>query len=114
MAGGIFPKLWHHNLAHPIVGILWGQASVPKQSNKQSRPETTEFGHSSAKLTCGNTASIAWRLKCILNFVVYNPITLLKMREAVGEEIGANCDLSHLFWQGCNPVEAIHFFESRK
>jgi sugar phosphate isomerase/epimerase len=42
------------------------------------------------------------------NFVVYNPRTLLKLREAVGEEIGANCDLSHLFWQGCDPVEVIH------
>ena len=27
------------------------------------------------------------------NFVVYNPRTFLKLREAVGEEIGANCDL---------------------
>lgn len=43
------------------------------------------------------------------NFVVYNPRTLLKLREAVGEEIGANNDLSHLFWQGCDPVEVIHF-----
>jgi sugar phosphate isomerase/epimerase len=43
------------------------------------------------------------------NFVVYNPRTLLRLREAVGEEIGANCDLSHLFWQGCDPVEVIHF-----
>jgi len=43
------------------------------------------------------------------NFVVYNPLTLMKLREAVGEEIGANCDLSHLFWQGCDPVEVIHF-----
>jgi len=43
------------------------------------------------------------------NFVVYNPMTLLKLREAVGEEIGANCDLSHLFWQGCDPIEVIHF-----
>jgi sugar phosphate isomerase/epimerase len=42
------------------------------------------------------------------NFVVYNPLTLLKLRDAVGEEIGANNDLSHLFWQGCNPVEVIH------
>jgi sugar phosphate isomerase/epimerase len=42
------------------------------------------------------------------NFCVYNPLTLLKLREAVGEEIGANNDLSHLFWQGCNPVEVIH------
>jgi sugar phosphate isomerase/epimerase len=41
-------------------------------------------------------------------FVVYNPFTLLELRRAVGEEIGANCDLSHLFWQGCDPVEVIH------
>jgi sugar phosphate isomerase/epimerase len=43
------------------------------------------------------------------NFVVYNPRTLLQLREAVGEEIGATCDLSHLFWQQCNPVEVIRF-----
>jgi len=43
------------------------------------------------------------------NFVVYNPRTLMKLREAVGEEIGANCDLSHLFWQGCDAVAVIHF-----
>ncbi len=42
------------------------------------------------------------------NFMVYNPKTLLKLRNAVGEEIGANCDLSHLFWQGAEPVEVIH------
>jgi sugar phosphate isomerase/epimerase len=41
------------------------------------------------------------------NFVVYNPKTLLRLREAVGEEIGANCDLSHLFWQQCDAVEVI-------
>ena len=42
------------------------------------------------------------------NFVVYNPRTLLRLREAVGEEIGANCNLSHLFWQQCDAVEVIH------
>jgi sugar phosphate isomerase/epimerase len=42
------------------------------------------------------------------NFMVYNPRTLLKLRDAVGEEIGANCDLSHLFWQQCDAVEVIH------
>jgi sugar phosphate isomerase/epimerase len=42
------------------------------------------------------------------NFVVYNPLTLLKLRDAVGEEIGANLDLSHLFWQQCDPIEVIH------
>jgi len=43
------------------------------------------------------------------NFVVFNPRTLIKLREAVGEEIGANNDLSHLYWQGCDPIEVIHF-----
>lgn len=40
-------------------------------------------------------------------FCVYNPKTLLKLREAVGDIIGANFDPSHLFWQGIDPVEAI-------
>lgn len=40
-------------------------------------------------------------------FCVYNPYTLLKLRAAVGDEIGANFDPSHLFWQGINPVDAI-------
>jgi len=40
-------------------------------------------------------------------FCVYNPRTLLRLREAVGSIIGANFDPSHLFWQGINPVEAI-------
>ena len=40
-------------------------------------------------------------------FCVYNPETLLKLRAAVGPEIGANFDPSHLIWQGIEPVAAI-------
>lgn len=40
-------------------------------------------------------------------FVVYNPETLLRLRSAVGPEIGANLDPSHLFWQGIDIVEAV-------
>ena len=40
-------------------------------------------------------------------FCVYNPETLLRLRAAVGEEIGANFDPSHLIWQGIDPVAAI-------
>ena len=40
-------------------------------------------------------------------FCVYNPYTLLKLRSAVGDMIGANFDPSHLFWQGIQPSEAI-------
>jgi sugar phosphate isomerase/epimerase len=40
-------------------------------------------------------------------FCVYNPETLLKLRQACGAAIGANFDPSHLFWQGIDPVAAI-------
>ncbi|HEX9617759.1 MAG TPA: sugar phosphate isomerase/epimerase, partial [Anaerolineales bacterium] len=40
-------------------------------------------------------------------FVVYNPETLLRLRQAVGPEIGANFDPSHLFWQGIDPIFAV-------
>ena len=40
-------------------------------------------------------------------FVVYNPATLLRLREAVGGEIGANLDPNDLFWQGIDAVVAV-------
>lgn len=40
-------------------------------------------------------------------FCVYNPETLLRLRAAVGETIGANFDPSHLIWQGVDPTAAI-------
>ncbi len=40
-------------------------------------------------------------------FCVYNTASLLRLREAVGNAIGANFDPSHLFWQGIHPAEAI-------
>ena len=40
-------------------------------------------------------------------FCVYNPDTLLRLRAAVGDVIGANFDPSHLIWQGIDPVAAI-------
>ena len=42
-------------------------------------------------------------------FLVYNPSTLLKLREAAGDNIGANFDPSHLIWQGIDPAEAIRY-----
>jgi len=40
-------------------------------------------------------------------FLVHTPYTLLKLREATCEAIGANLDPSHLWWQGIDPVAAI-------
>lgn len=40
-------------------------------------------------------------------FLVHTPYTLLKLRLATCEAIGANLDPSHLWWQGIEPVAAI-------
>lgn len=40
-------------------------------------------------------------------FCVYNVETLLRLRSAVGPEIGVNFDPSHLLWQGMDPVAVI-------
>lgn len=38
--------------------------------------------------------------------LVYNPETLLRLREAVGPMVGMNLDPSHLFWMCGDPIEA--------
>ncbi|WJP97980.1 sugar phosphate isomerase/epimerase family protein [Macrococcus bovicus] len=40
-------------------------------------------------------------------FLVHSPYTLLKLRKATNEFIGANLDPSHMWWQGIDPVAAI-------
>jgi len=53
-------------------------------------------------------------------FAVYNTSSLLRLREAVGDIIGANFDPSHLYWQGIKPSEslkalkgAVHHFHAK-
>ena len=41
-------------------------------------------------------------------FCVYNPETLLRLRKAVGDTIGANLDPSHLLWQGMDIIDVIY------
>lgn len=40
-------------------------------------------------------------------FLVYNADTMLKLRAAVGKNVGINFDPSHLFWQGVDIPSAI-------
>ena len=47
------------------------------------------------------------------NFLVYNPETLVKLREACGERMCANYDPSHLFWQGIDNTAAIRWLQSQ-
>ncbi|MBM3746075.1 MAG: sugar phosphate isomerase/epimerase [Acidobacteria bacterium] len=40
-------------------------------------------------------------------FVVHNPETLLRLREACGPNLGCNYDPSHMFWQQIDAIKAI-------
>ena len=58
-----------------------------------------------AALAAGNHIRLGFEMHP--GFVVYNPRTLLLLRAACGEAIGANLDPSHLFWQGIDIETAI-------
>ncbi|MEZ5087008.1 MAG: sugar phosphate isomerase/epimerase [Tessaracoccus sp.] len=46
------------------------------------------------------------------NQLVYSPPGLLRLREAIGDIIGANFDPSHLMWMGADPLAAIEALSS--
>ncbi|MDD6266093.1 MAG: sugar phosphate isomerase/epimerase [Clostridia bacterium] len=76
-----------------ILDYQWNEVMIPYWQ------ETAEFAkqHGVTKLA----------FEMHPGFCVYNPETLLKLRKAVGDTIGANFDPSHLIWQGMDPVAAI-------
>lgn len=42
------------------------------------------------------------------NQLVYSAPSLLRLRDSVGEVVGANLDPSHLIWMGADPIAATH------
>jgi sugar phosphate isomerase/epimerase len=44
-------------------------------------------------------------------FLVYNPETMMRLREATGDNIGCNLDPSHLWWQGIEPIAAVRYLK---
>lgn len=40
--------------------------------------------------------------------LIYNVETMLRMRSETGSALGANLDPSHLFWNGVDPIAAVH------
>jgi len=75
-----------------IVEWQWKQVAIP-------------YWREEAKFAKDHGVKICFEMHP--GFVVYNPETLLKLRDACGDAIGANFDPSHLFWQGIDPVHAI-------
>jgi sugar phosphate isomerase/epimerase len=47
-------------------------------------------------------------------FCVYNTDTILRLRKAAGNNLGANLDPSHFFWQGIDPVESARVLGDAK
>ena len=47
------------------------------------------------------------------NMLVYEPTSMVRLRAATNERIGANFDPSHLYWQGIDIVEAIRYLGER-
>ncbi|MBQ7654265.1 MAG: sugar phosphate isomerase/epimerase [Clostridia bacterium] len=89
-----------------ILDYQWNQVLIPYWK------ETVKFAKAHGVDKIG--------LELHPGFCVYNTETLLRLREAVGEEIGANLDPSHLIWQGMDPVlcirelgEAIFHFHAK-
>ncbi len=71
------------------------------QWNEKVIPYWTEMG----KFCKAHNVRVAFEMHP--GFCVYNPETMLKLRDAVGDVLGANFDPSHLIWQGIDPVAAI-------
>ena len=76
-----------------VLDYQWNSVLIPYWKN------TAEF--------CLNHGVTKIAFEMHPGFCVYNPETLLKLRAAVGDIIGANFDPSHLIWQGIEPVAAI-------
>jgi len=65
------------------------------------------FWSKQAKFAADHGVRIA--LEAHPGFVVYNPETIVKIRKHCGNNLGANFDPSHFFWQGIEPVEAVRY-----
>lgn len=87
----------------------WVTCSWPPEFSKILRWQWEEclIPYWRRTMTLARNYGIRLAIEMHPGFCVYNPETLLALRQAVGENLGANFDPSHLFWQGIDPVVAI-------
>jgi sugar phosphate isomerase/epimerase len=82
------PEIWHI-----ILDYQWNDVLIPYWK------QAIQFAES---------RGVRVAIEPIAGLCVYNPETFWKLREAVGSDsLGINLDLSHLFWQGADPVAVI-------
>jgi sugar phosphate isomerase/epimerase len=54
----------------------------------------------------GRRRGVRFAIEMHANQLVFNVPSLLRLRAAVGDVVGANFDPSHLFWMGADPLQA--------
>ncbi|MCG3178852.1 MAG: hypothetical protein BIFFINMI_01182 [Phycisphaerae bacterium] len=75
-----------------VLNYQWNDVAIP-------------YWKREAKFAADNGVRIAFEAHP--GFIVYNPETLLRLREACGPALGCNFDPSHFFWQGIDPIAAV-------
>lgn len=75
-----------------VLDYQWNEVLIP-------------YWKETAKFAADHGVKVAFEMHP--GFCVYNPETLLKLRAACGDNLGANLDPSHLIWQGMDPVAVI-------
>lgn len=75
-----------------ILEWQWNQVAIPywKEQNAFLKKHNTVFA-----------------IEMHPGFICYANDNLLRLRSAAGEQIGANFDPSHLWWQGIDPIAAV-------
>lgn len=75
-----------------VLYYQWNEVVIPywKEQNKFLKEHNVVYG-----------------IEMHPGFVVYANDSLLRLRDAAGEQIGANFDPSHLWWQGIDPIAAV-------
>ncbi len=75
-----------------ILDYQWKKVAIPywKRQNRFLKQHNVKFA-----------------IEAHPGFLVYNPETVLRLRDAAGSSIGANFDPSHFWWQGIDPIAAV-------
>ncbi len=75
-----------------ILAWQWSQVAIPYWKEQNALLESR---------------GVKFAIELHPGFLVYHTESMLRLREAAGENIGANFDPSHLWWQGIDPIKAV-------
>ena len=99
---GAYPQ---DQLAHWICLPFPDDPALSEALQWQWKERLIPFWKDAASLAKANSVQIG--IEMLPGCLVYNPETMLALREAVGPEICSNFDPSHLFWQDIDICTAI-------